>query len=464
LINGLTDSRVFSWQRAQLGYAEEAAAVKVSTEAIEPKAEIAQFVDLFAGCGGLSLGLMSAGWKGLFAVEQDSLAFETLKHNLVDGQPHCPYRYAWPDWLEKTPVEISQFIKQHHRDLVALKRKVDLLAGGPPCQGFSFAGRRKKNDPRNELFKHYVKLVRLLEPSFVLLENVRGISVAFRKPAKGARNWTKRPSKPFSDRIKTELRSVGYEVFMHLVRGIDVGVPQLRPRYILLAVRSDLIVNRLAFDPFEQFDARREAFLRDKGIPIHRPITVSEAISDLETTNKALIECVDSPGFKQIEYERPRTKYQRLLHGALNGTAPNSLRLANHKEETRKRFAQILESCRHGIQLSAADRKRFGLKKHCVVPLGANEPSHTLTTLPDDFLHYSEPRILTVREYARLQSFPDWYDFRGKYTTGGDRRLRECPRYTQAGNAVPPFVAEMVGLLMRDLWSRFCARSEQLEP
>lgn len=95
--------------------------------------------------------------------------------------------------------------------------------------------------------------------------------------------------------------------------------------------------------------------------------------------------------------------------------------------------------------------ERFGLKKHCVVPLDADRPSHTLTTLPDDFLHYSEPRILTVREYARLQSFPDWYEFRGKYATGGDQRLSECPRYTQAGNAVPPFLAEFVGLLLMDL-------------
>lgn len=143
------------------------------------------FVDLFAGCGGLSLGLMSAGWKGLFAVEQDSIAFETLKHNLVDGQPNCPFQYIWPSWLEKTPIEISHFIKLHRKELAALKDKVDLLAGGPPCQGFSLAGRRKSNDPRNELFKHYVELVKILQPSFLLLENVKGISVAFRKPAKG---------------------------------------------------------------------------------------------------------------------------------------------------------------------------------------------------------------------------------------------------------------------------------------
>jgi DNA (cytosine-5)-methyltransferase 1 len=219
----------------------------------------------------------------------------------------------------------------------------------------------------------------------------------------------------------------------------------------LLAVRRDQLIGTPKINPFADFEQRCEAFLRQKGLSTTRPITVSQAISDLRTTRRTLIECLYSPGFEQIRYTGPRTKYQRLMHGKLNGTAPNSLRLARHADSTRKRFKKILRTCRHGVQLSAADRKRFDLKKHCVVPLHANKPSHTLTTLPDDFLHYSEPRILTVREYARLQSFPDLYDFRGKYTTGGERRLKECPRYTQAGNAVPPFLGELVGMLIGDL-------------
>jgi DNA (cytosine-5)-methyltransferase 1 len=98
--------------------------------------------------------------------------------------------------------------------------------------------------------------------------------------------------------------------------------------------------------------------------------------------------------------------------------------------------------------LNHADRKRLGLKKKCVVPLDPEQPSHTLTSLPDDLVHYSEPRILSVREYARLQTFPDWYVFKGKYTTGGSKRVRECPRYTQVANAVPPFLAEVLGRLL----------------
>lgn len=407
------------------------------------------FVDLFAGCGGLSLGLMSAGWDGLFAVERDPIAFETLKHNLVDGQVHCPFKYRWPTWLETTPIEISNFIEKHGKDLATMKGKVDLIAGGPPCQGFSLAGRRKRNDPRNELFKHYVELVKTLQPSFVLLENVKGISVAFRNGAKNKKQRG-RPPQPFSEKIKARLEGAGYSVFTKLVHGTDVGVPQFRPRYIMLAVRNHLLANRADFDPFKDFDSLRRRFLKAKGLPVDNPVTVKQAISDLVTKKQKLIDCVDSKGFKQIEYSHPLSDYQRLLHGTLNGTAPNSLRLARHGEVVTARFKTILATCRKGVSLSDADRKRLGLKKHCVVPLHPNRPSHTLTTLPDDFLHYSEPRILTVREYARLQSFPDWYDFKGKYTTGGNRRLRECPRYTQAGNAVPPFLAEFLGLLMTE--------------
>jgi DNA (cytosine-5)-methyltransferase 1 len=96
-------------------------------------------------------------------------------------------------------------------------------------------------------------------------------------------------------------------------------------------------------------------------------------------------------------------------------------------------------------------RKTYGLKKHRIYPMASGEPAPTVTTLPDDILHYCEPRILTVRETARLQSFPDWFKFKGKFTTGGDRRTKECPRYTQVGNAVPPYLARAIGVAVSNL-------------
>lgn len=408
------------------------------------------FVDLFAGCGGLSLGLMAAGWKGLFAVERDPKAFGTLNHNLITGQINCPFKYDWPNWLEKRPIEISHFIDKHWSKLANIKGKVDLLAGGPPCQGFSLAGRRIKSDPRNVLFRHYVDLVEALQPSIVLIENVKGISVAFSNE-RLSQDRRGRPPVPFSEKIKSSLENAGYSVFAKLVHSSDVGVPQYRPRYIVIGVKNKLLEGYRDFDPFREFEIDRKRFLNEKGLPIDQPVTVKQAISDLAKKEKRIIDCVDSKGFKQIEYLNPCSDYQRLMHGDLNGTAPNSLRLARHSEVVAERFKKILATCRKGVSLSAADRMRLGIKKHCVIPLHPDKPSHTLTTLPDDFLHYSEPRILTVREYARLQSFPDWFDFKGNYTTGGARRVRECPRYTQVGNAVPPLLAEFLGRMTAEM-------------
>ena len=125
--------------------------------------------------------------------------------------------------------------------------------------------------------------------------------------------------------------------------------------------------------------------------------------------------------------------------------------MPNHKEETVARFKKIKSLCKPGVNIQKHILESLGTKKYGLVLLDANKPSHTLTTLPDDFLHYIEPRILTVREYARLQSFPDWFELKGNYTTGGKRRVLECPRYTQVANAVPPLMAKVLGLVLKAL-------------
>ena len=130
---------------------------------------------------------------------------------------------------------------------------------------------------------------------------------------------------------------------------------------------------------------------------------------------------------------------------------PNSLRMANHKAATLDRFKEVLNNYEKGKCISALDLFKMGTKKRSFTPLHPNKISRTITTLPDDLLHYLEPRILTVRENARLQSFPDWFEFKGKYTTGGQLRKVECPRYTQVGNAVPPLMAEALGKILQTL-------------
>ncbi|HEX8362588.1 MAG TPA: DNA cytosine methyltransferase [Longimicrobium sp.] len=404
------------------------------------------FIDLFAGCGGFSLGLMNAGWKGVFAIEKNPLAFETLKHNLVE--PGSRLKFDWPEWLPKEPHEIGAFITGYRKQLKALQNQVDLIVGGPPCQGFSFAGKRRHDDERNELFLRYIRVVTLVRPKYLLLENVTGIQVAHGKKERALQPRRGRPPKAFSEKIRSALERVGYEVHSKVLRASAYGVAQHRPRFIILGVRRDQLSENQV-DPFHVLAGLREHFLLRKGFPTDRPITASEAISDLTVIRNGKQPSTDTRGFSEIAYKGPVTEYQGLLNGP--GVRPNSLRLPNHRPDTVKRFSEILETCRKGVVLSMKDRERLGLKKHHTVVLHHNEPSHTLTTLPDDLLHYEEPRILTVRECARLQSFPDWFEFRGKYTTGGAKRKQEAPRYTQVGNAVPPILAECLGELLLEV-------------
>lgn len=401
------------------------------------------FIDLFSGCGGLSLGMTDAGFKGIFAVEKASDAFLTFRTNLVDDSD----RFEWPSWLDKKSIGIEDFLAKYGHRLRRLRGKVSVITGGPPCQGFSFAGRRKKKDPRNKLFRHYVTFVDAVRPSIIVLENVPGMRVVH-GAAKRSKQTPGRKPRSYYDRLLEALLEIGYHAEGHLLDATIFGVPQRRPRLVVVGVRKDL-VSRLdgGFD-FIFETIRLCATEQRRSMKLPETVTASMALSDLETVNGQLVTCDDpmSPkGFMMLRYGRPSGPYQRLMNTGVKPLEMDSMRLANHTEVVKARFSLILEQCRKGVSLSEADRKRFGMLKHRTLPMDPNLPAPTLTTLPDDILHYSEPRILSVREYARLQSFPDWYQFKGKYTTGGDRRKKDCPRYTQIGNAVPPLLASGVG-------------------
>lgn len=408
------------------------------------------FADVFAGCGGLSLGLINAGWQGVFAVEKHPDAFDTLNTNLISSEHEC---FDWPQWLPLEPIDISTFVAQHKERLSDLKGELTLLAGGPPCQGFSLAGERTYTDPRNLLTEEYIKMVSLLEPRILLIENVQGFTLAFKKNGNG-----KHKSTPYSDLVIQRLEQLGYQTFSEIVTFSDYGVPQLRKRFILIAIKKgDSILTKLdGKTPFELLEAHKEKFLSSKGLATHLPVSVKDAIGDLEIQAKKLVESEDSPvkGFKQIIYDAdsfssPFIKLMRRNFAA----SPNSMRLPRHKPKTIEQFQRIMDSCTLGKTISKEDRTRLSINKRAITPLDEALPSATVTTLPDDIVHYSEPRILTVRENARLQTFPDWYEFRGNYTTGGTSRKSDCPRYTQVGNAVPPLFAEAIGQILINLAS-----------
>lgn len=411
------------------------------------------YIDLFSGCGGFSLGLGNAGWKGIFAVEKDSMAFETFKHNLIDGKFG---HFNWPDWLPKQATTIQEILTNYSQQLSSLKGKVDLIAGGPPCQGFSLAGRRNSKDPRNKLSDEYIKMVELVSPKYIILENVRGFNSTF-KDSHG-----KREKLPYSMVVKQKLEALGYKIYSDFVSSECFGVPQKRTRFIMCGIRNDLVSH--TSNPFETLDSLRVEFLESKDLPLE-PISVKKAIGDLEVSKSELIyhSGSEKSGFKKIDYKRPNylNRYQKLMRKGVNGAAPNSLRIARHRPETIEKFKLVQSLCIPGKGLSDEHKATIGMKKQVISVLNPTEPSRTLTTLPDDLLHYSEPRILTVRENARIQSFPDDFIFRGKYTTGGDRRTQECPRYTQVGNAVPPLMAEALGYLISHI-KEACSVSDSL--
>ena len=388
------------------------------------------YIDLFAGCGGLSLGLHNAKWKGLFAIEKSEDAFETLKFNLVDKKKH----FDWPTWLEIRNHNIDEVLKEKTGELKELEGKIDLVAGGPPCQGFSTAGKREEHDERNQLVNSYLEFVKIVKPKLILFENVRGFNAGFKKE-------TGERGKPYSGFVIENLKEMGYkDAEARIIDFSRFGIPQMRNRFIIIGT---LIGEAKKF--FQLLEKHKEDFLASKGIDSTN--TLREAISDIEQKN-GTVDSPDSKNFKAGVYsKKPFSKYQQLMRRGCKLETPDSHRFVNHNEKTRKKFNEIITNRFSNNEI----RERYGTRKTSTLLLRRDRPCFTLTTLPDDFIHYSEPRILTVREYARIQSFPDWFEFKGRYTTGTKKRRHLVPRYSQVGNAIPPLFAELCALVLKEL-------------
>src|SRR5258706_14081625 len=207
---------------------------------------------------------MQAGLQGRFAIEHDEFAFATLRANLLEGNPK--WRFTWPRWLKREPIGIATLLREYKRELESLEGTIDVLVGGPPCQGFSSAGRRKHNDPRNKLFSSYLRIVETLKPKAVLIENVRGFTVDFNVD-RGVKNYSHKLRERLSER---------YDVFEELLDLSQFGVPQLRTRYFLLALQPSLC----DVNPFDLLRERLPSFLRS--LRLKAPVSSWAAISDLE--------------------------------------------------------------------------------------------------------------------------------------------------------------------------------------
>lgn len=396
------------------------------------------YIDLFAGCGGLSLGLHNAGWKGLFAIEKSPDAFQTLEHNLIINRQH----FAWPKWLPIKNLEIDKVLEDYKEELKKLQGEVDLVVGGPPCQGFSTAGRRKEDDVRNNLIRSYLKFIMYTKPKFIFFENVKGFTIGFKK--------NKSKGVAYSEYVLRVLKFLGYNVEGQMIDFSKFGVPQKRTRFILVGIRKD-IAKEKNLDAklfFKKITSNKKQFLINKNLP--QSPKLQDAISDLFKENGLVPTPDRGKKFSNGMYTTPKSKYQKYLRLGSEGNSPNSHSFPNHRPDIVTKFKFFL-TVPKGKNLNLAVREKMCINKHVIIPLAGNKPAPTITTLPDDYIHYSEPRILTVREYARIQSFPDWYHFQGKYTTGGVRRVQEVPRYTQIGNAIPPLFGEQAGIILNKL-------------
>lgn len=360
---------------------------------------------------------------------------------------------------------------------------VDVVVGGPPCQGFSLAGRRNPDDIRNKLPWEYLEFVENTAPKIVVIENVVGMNHKFARDEEA----------PFVQ-LQQALRETlpGYVVQGVAVNALHYGAPQNRPRLMIIGVRSDIATKggivatgtlwKSGFADEIDWDAVPLLAPRPTVKRAESP-TIGDAIGDLQhvlppshTKRAAALRKWTRarsdwglPAAKRDNGELPNqtprvhteaTRQRFRLYQWLrdNGLAPRLVsELAKADDADRIRIEAMLQGASFpatapdGTLLATSAAEMLALmqqlqtKKHTQKALAWEQPARTVVTLPDDYVHPSEPRIFTVREMARFQGFPDDFEFRGKETTGSLRRRFEVPQYSQVGNAVSPFLALAVG-------------------
>ena len=400
-------------------------------------------VDLFAGCGGLSLGLEQAGFQSVYVNELNKDAMESYLMNRDLENPYLRERFNSND--VKSMILDKKYITSLSKDLkntynLDVKNgDLDLLAGGPPCQGYSGIGHRrsysvnKEQIPSNFLYQDMAYLISKLNPKIFLFENVRGLlSSKWKSNGEKGEIW--------NDVFETFSNLKNYQISWKLVKAKDYGVPQNRPRVLLVGIRNDIRLNH-------NISNTADGFLPD---PSGNPPDPIDILSDLIDPNYTQIE-------SNTKYLKdPRSDYQKYLRTKNNNILKKGFELT--EQEYSKHSDKIINKFQYMIDNNGKIPENMKTKKFSqrLIPKkwDENGPNITATSLPDDYVHYSQPRILTVREWARLQMFPDWYKFAGKRTTGGSRRAgnprdnnfdRELPKYTQIGNAVPVGLAKKIG-------------------
>ena len=425
---------------------------------------MAYAIDLFCGAGGCSEGLIQAGFHILFSSDISEMAETTYRHR----HEQLGLKQGINTWFERKDIrELSgDEIKARIADLEIFKGtqvpEIDLMIGGPSCQGFSRAGRRDSSDPRNMLFGEYIRVISEMNPKYIVFENVEGFMDMQFFGYKGLNGELYPDGSVAPDIMKAELDKIGYKSLdIKILNAADFGVPQKRKRVIFIGYRRDV----------------REPKYPEPLLTPDKYVTLEEAIGDLKTDG------IKSP---QSEYQRCSIKGRTPnIHGeTIPSDELKNTELSKQTDIVKERFELFREgesgsNVRKRIMLEGIDiSEKHNLLKFCSEKLGTSEtelikifknklatkeqidvlmtkktirqkwsaeqPANTVLTIADDFISPWEPRSFSVREMARCQSFDDSFEFLGKRTTGGLRRRVEVPQYTQVGNAVPPLLAKAI--------------------
>ncbi|UPR28192.1 DNA cytosine methyltransferase (plasmid) [Vibrio cyclitrophicus] len=521
-------------------------------------------IELFAGCGGLSLGLKHCGYELTMANELSPMAAESFAYNFLnenleelarlESRPNKtfwinsgfdslkkrlrenPFEYpeygdqngysdlpkSWSELKGKlvvgSIVELNKLLDSNPELAQQLKtsfghdRGLDLVSGGPPCQSFSMAGLRDKNSDKNTLPWEFAKFVKHTQPKIALLENVTGILRAFKDEDGTSYHAWYEVAKAFA--------GIGYVPLCIHINARFAGIAQNRPRFIMVAVRIDHYKEldsrfdegsanaRVFAQPFEFYNLVQEKGdslpfgyldyldvkdIHDKDLIAdsflselvnHDPVSVAEALDDLKhnypsspsnfihNLNETFNRLPQRNEISNHEFRNNGEIVQRRfrLYQVLSAIDDRSVTKAifailRGESDSLPATAWGLCSQYRFLQLDGSLQyfntendfvsylKAHPTKKQTQKALIANSPAPAALSIPDDACHYDEHelRVLTVREMARIQSFPDNFVFRSKVTTGGQMRKFEVPQYTQVGNAVPPLLGLRLGLCVAKL-------------
>lgn len=439
------------------------------------------------------MGFERAGGDLVLAVERSPMAAETFCHNLVRAieSPEKWSEYVGRSVSEQVHdgllvKELQYLLDQPELIQELAEKDIDVIAGGPPCQGFSLAGRRNPEDLRNQLPWQFLDLVARVSPKIVVIENVVGMRHKFSADQ----------PEPVFDQLQQALRETGTG---YVVQGVEVnamhyGAPQHRPRLMIIGLRSDIASAKKIVATGALWKSNFSDKIVDE-VPQLAPIptvassespNLADALADLlpnkseNSTNSKnyLAEIGDASAWglntntgaiknhvKRNHTEQALSRfelYQALASLGLDAKIVSKA-AALHENEAKA----MLKAAFKGVVFPAktpvgkvlaknatelADLVwNLRTKKHSQRVLPLNQVARTVVTIGDDYVHPIEPRTFTVRELARFQGFPDSFEFRAKETTGGMNRRNEVPQYSQVGNAVSPFLAKSVGELINKL-------------